>query len=155
MKADEYLLARATPEPNSGCWLWENFTDALGYGRTEMAGVPEHRAHRIAWHLTHGPVPRGLRVLHKCDVRCCVNPDHLFIGTQADNVADMVRKGRNRNNTPRGSANHYARLDEDSVWAIRQMLAHKLFTQAEIARDYGVSPMTLSRIANNQTWRHV
>jgi hypothetical protein len=149
----EYLLARSMPEPNSGCWLWTIYTDDIGYGRASLAGLRENKAHRIAWTLCRGPIPAGMKVLHRCDTRCCVNPDHLFLGTQADNVADMTRKGRGRTLPRFGSKNPMARLDEDQVWAIRAMLGAKMFSQIEVARSYGVSPATISRIANNQTWR--
>lgn len=153
---DEFFGPRAIPEPMSGCFLWDRFADRSGYGRVTAIWTGEHFAHRVSWELAYGPVPRGMKVLHRCDVPSCVNPGHLFLGTQAENVADMVAKGRARPPTPRrGSANACARLDEGYVWAIREMLRLRLFTQRAIAADYGVSPMTISRIANNQTWSHV
>jgi DNA invertase Pin-like site-specific DNA recombinase len=99
--------------------------------------------------------PRETKVCHKCDTPACVNPDHLWIGSQADNVADMVAKGRQRYTARFGSTNSMAALDEDAVWAIRHMLANGYFSQVEVAVSYGVSPMTISRIANYQTWPHV
>ena len=77
------------PEPNSGCWLWVAGRMSNGYG-----GVMGNGAHRTSWELYRGAIPEGLSVLHKCDVKICVNPDHLFLGTQADNLADM--RGKNR-----------------------------------------------------------
>lgn len=84
-----------SPEPNSGCWLWTASLDRKGYGHMVVDGrlMP---AHRLAYERYVGPIPAGLLACHKCDVRCCVNPDHLFIGTHADNMQDMVRKGRGR-----------------------------------------------------------
>lgn len=91
----EYLLARSAPEPNTGCWLWMGATTAAGYGRLETLGK-KAQAHRTAYALFVGPIPNGLLVCHKCDVRSCINPDHLFLGSAADNTRDMIRKGRDK-----------------------------------------------------------
>lgn len=83
------------PCPTTGCWLWTGTLQSKGYGllsTTRRAGPL--LAHRIAWLLLRGPIPPGGQVLHSCDVPCCVNPGHLFIGSASDNTADMVRKGR-------------------------------------------------------------
>jgi hypothetical protein len=79
------------------CWLWQAAT-IRGYGQIGSGGHPKRPlyAHRVAWELTHGAIPDDLNVLHRCDVPLCVNPAHLFLGTQHDNLADMVAKGRDR-----------------------------------------------------------
>jgi hypothetical protein len=151
---DERFEEKFTPEPNSGCWLWTASADNGGYGTIAAYGKVQ-KAHRVSWIMNKGKIPAGLNVLHRCDNPACVNPDHLFLGTQAENVADMVTKGRQRTVPRFGTDNPQAALDEETVWAIRAMLKMKLFSQIEVSRSYGVSPMTISRIANNQSWTHV
>lgn len=96
---------RVMPEPNTGCHLWMGPLCRLGYGRIRPQGVGPNPSpvlvHRVAWERVHGPIPSGVVVCHRCDVPSCVNPDHLFLGSQKDNLRDMFAKGRAR---PRGVA---------------------------------------------------
>jgi hypothetical protein len=78
------------PEPNSGCWLFDGATTGGGYGRHSKRKY----AHRIAYEKWVGPIPDGMLVCHKCDVKLCCNPDHLFLGTDEDNIMDCIKKGR-------------------------------------------------------------
>ena len=82
-----------TPEPNTGCWLWTAGTCRFGYGRFHYV-KRDIESHRMSWHFYRGPIPDGLCVLHKCDTPACVNPDHLFLGTRADNNIDCTNKKR-------------------------------------------------------------
>lgn len=134
----------------SDCWYWVGSTDALGYGR--FTHPQENKAHRAALRLFKGDIPDGLRVMHQCDTRCCVNPDHLHIGTQADNVADMVRKGRHRTKPLCGEKNPMARLTLAQVEEIRTRVAAGE-TQRAMCSIFGASPMTISRIVRMETWK--
>ena len=101
--------SKIVPIPESGCWMWTGGANDKGYGlyRTRTKTNLPRTVHRLAWIFHKGEIPHGLYVCHKCDVRCCVNPNHLFLGTQRDNLRDMVRKGRGRKPGPRVKRNDY------------------------------------------------
>jgi len=135
---------------SSDCWFWYGSTDALGYGRMKAEG--ESKAHRVSWVLHNGPIPQGMHVLHKCDVRNCVNPNHLTLGTHADNMRDMSEKGRVVNADIRGEKNPMAKANNFIVSKIRELaaLGEK---QARLAKEFGLSPMAVSRIVRMETWK--
>lgn len=124
------------PEPNSGCWLWIGCTNG-DYGQL-WNGVRMDYAHRISYKYRYGEIPYGMQVLHKCDTPNCVNHDHLFLGTQADNMADMMAKDRGRN----GKAN----LSFDDIIKIKQLLKDGKLKQIEIAAKYSVHKSTINHI---------
>lgn len=104
MPFDETLLQdriwqNCIPVPFSGCWIWLGSVGAGRYGRIMVRGKRK-QAHRVAYEAFKGLIPKGLCACHRCDVSLCVNPDHLFLGTQADNVRDCLAKGRHRNHAP-------------------------------------------------------
>lgn len=137
------------PEPNSGCWLWTGAIQNKGYGHIGNKTRGEHLlAHRVSWMLYHGPIPDGLCVLHKCDVTYCVSPDHLFLGTQADNLADMRAKKRH----PFGEKNGMAKLTKPEVMAIRRVYRAGGVTQYKLADQYGVTQSAISNIVRYRRW---
>lgn len=136
------------PEPNSGCWLWLGNLDEKGYGRITISRTYKmHKAHRVSWMLYRYP-PTGL-ILHRCDLPCCVNPDHLYEGTHKQNAED--RKNRNRNRDQRGEKGPRAKLTAADVIAIRLDIRE----QKEIATQYGIAQPTVSDIKNRKSWGHI
>jgi hypothetical protein len=141
-----------------GCWLWTAKCDHFGYGRIIAPNakgdyVPQ-LAHRVAYEFVNGPIPNGLQVLHNCpggDVPACVNPAHMFLGTQLDNMLDCSAKGR----TTRGERSGTAKLTEEHVAEIRRRFEAGGTTYSRLAREYGVSIGTISGIINRRSWTHI
>jgi hypothetical protein len=136
------------------CWEWQGAKDPSGYGRVKV-GDGTKLAHRVAWELTSGPVPDDLFVLHHCDNPSCCRPDHLFLGTNQDNMTDMVAKGRYkaRHNLPNGERQHLAKLTEEQVRLMRSL--HPGRTATSLAHEFGVSVATACKVIRHETWRHV
>lgn len=147
------LKAGSEENPETGCVEWKRGTHD-GYGMIWANGRPQ-RTHRAAWAAANGPIPDGLHVLHKCDNRRCVNVEHLFLGTNADNVADKVAKHRQYFPPDMKGENHpHSKLTDDKVREIRR-LASQGHSNRYIARMFEVSIMTISFIRNFKTWTHV
>lgn len=136
-------------EKPGSCWVWIAGKGIGGYGRIRI-GTKTHYTHRVSFELHCGPIPKGLHVLHRCDNASCVNPDHLFLGTHAENMADRDAKGRQARQT--GSTNALAKLNEADVLKIR---AAKGRLQRELAAEYGVSRGHISFIRTGQKWKHL
>jgi len=145
----KFLLDRAIPEPNSGCWLWTECTTKTGYGSVGFSGRAQ-LAHRLAYKWAHGAIARGSVVRHICDVRCCVNPEHLTLGSQAENVADCVARGRQA----KGTDIPHAKMDPDKVRVFRALIASGVGIR-EAGRRFGISSGTACQIAAGRRWKHV
>ncbi len=130
------------------CWLWQGAKSGNGYGSIKHNGKMIS-THRFAYEMANGPIPDGLCVLHRCDVRACIRPDHLFLGTNLDNSRDMFAKGRAK--PPKGDAHPTAKLTEAQV---RSIIADDRM-QRQIADDLGVSKATVCLIKQGKTWRHI
>jgi hypothetical protein len=136
-------------DPVTGCWVWMDWVNDKGYGMLNLPGERKVRAHRFSWELNHGPIPDGMKVLHKCDNPPCVNETHLFLGTAQDNARDMVLKGRQWAK-PGVSP---VKLTWAKVTQIRIMYARGKHSAEKIAWIYGVDPQTIGRILKGQHWQ--
>lgn len=135
----------------NGCWLWTGAVDSRGYGHLAWHGK-NARAHRVAFELQHGQIPKGVGyhgtvVMHVCDNKLCCNPAHLVLGTHADNMADMKAKGR-RKTINAGAKNGRAKLTSEQVQAIRADKRGK----RTIAPEYGISPAQVQRVRLGKQW---
>lgn len=138
-------------DKSGDCWLWTGNKTKDGYGRIRVNGK-QTRAHRAVWLLTHGSLPPvGTLMCHKCDVRACVRPDHLFVGTYKDNSQDAISKGR----ALIGVANPRAKLSEQDVIDIRRRADPKLRNLSKIAREYAVTNALIGKILRREIWPHV
>jgi len=145
-----------SPEPD-GCWVWTAAFFRDGYGRFTIDQIRRSvRAPRVAWELTNGPIPDGVFVCHRCDNPPCVRPDHLFLGTAADNNADRSAKGRNGTMptiAPGNRPSYRTKLTAEQVVEIRQRAAST--TATALAREFGVSIASICRILRGESWRHL
>lgn len=140
----------ANVQKGDGCWEWQGCTEKDGYGVFFMWGR-QWRAHRLAYILTHGHVLPNVSVLHECDNRRCVRPDHLFLGTNTDNMADRYNKGRS------ASGEHHGRaiLTESIVLTCRDRFYAGNETARALAREYGVGESTMLDAIHGKSWRHI
>ena len=123
------------------CWIWMGYKYSNGYGQVTIKGV-KGLTHRLYWMFENGPIPTGMYICHKCDNPSCVNPDHLFLGTQLDNVRDMIKKGRQNFGHPCGEENHFSKLTEDQVMLIRTSKLRPI----QLAKKYAISPTNICDI---------
>jgi hypothetical protein len=153
----------------TGCWEWQGYKTKFGHGQFQTLAKVDY-AHRYSWQLVYGEIPKGLFVLHRCDNGCCVNPAHLYIGTQTDNIRDMVNRGRTRydknratgirngkythpEKTPRGEKHGMAKLTQMQVDEIRNKYKYRIYPQSKLAKEYHVSEDLIYKIINRKLWK--
>lgn len=152
---EPFLLARflsfASRADSDGCWVWHGPENSNGYGRFTL-GRDHILAHRYSYSLFFGEPPAGLAVCHRCDNRKCVNPEHLWLGTQRDNLIDAAKKGRMFRPDTRAHRNGNTKLTWEKVHAIRDM--HRRGVRMyHLAQLFAVSPSTISDVVKHQTWK--
>lgn len=145
-----YTDVEMESDHDDACWTWRGYCERNGYGRVTIARQ-KYLTHRLAWELAYGPIPEATDVLHRCDQPACCRPDHLFLGSQQENVRDMVRKERH----PRGQRHGRARLTEEQVLEIIEAYHQGGVTQVELGRLYQVHHSLVSRIVRGQRWAHL
>jgi len=149
----EKFMDKVMPEPNTGCWLGLWKINHGGYCQSKKRtndGILIRGAHRISYYMHFGAFDYSLSVCHKCDVPCCVNPDHLFLGTMSENILDMHRKGRN----VRGSKCHTSKLSNEDVLNIVELkkLGHKI---VDLSNKYNVDRVSIGDILQGKFWSHL
>jgi hypothetical protein len=161
MFTDEQItrfLSKIEKVTESGCWIWTGTVDKNGYGHV-LINYKTLKAHRLSWLIHNGEIPAGQLVCHRCDVPGCVNPHHLFVGTQSDNMQDMHRKKRHtmrdkrwvQRMDVRGAKNPNAKFTEDDVRYIRSSTEKA----TDLARKYGVHRNRIYEILKRQTWKEI
>jgi len=136
---------------DDSCWTWTGYCKSDGYGVIGIRGKTTECTHRVAYTLCVGTIPDGMQILHQCDNPPCCNPAHLFLGTQADNIADMVNKGRTVHT--KGESHPLAKLTVSQVEEIRTQFTGARGEKVAFARKFNVSPCTIRDILNGSHWK--
>lgn len=152
----ERFWAKVNKGSEQNCWFWTASRDPKGYGQIKDTRLDKTlKAHRVSWQLHYGPIPDGMCICHYCDKPTCVNPAHLFVGTNQENTADRDRKGRQSNGNRKGELNGTNKLTNASVKAIRARYAQGGITQQALAREYNVHQPLISMVVNHKRWGHL
>lgn len=159
MAVEDRFWAKVAKDPTS-CWMWhERSNNGVGYGIFNAGRGRRVYAHRYSWELFHGmPVPAGKVIRHNCDTPGCVRPDHLIIGTQRDNVYDMLSRGRHGRGGPGykvGVDNPSSKLLDEDVRAIRACYATGRWGYRSLGRMFLITPIAVKKIVMRITWKHV
>ena len=145
---------RYSVNSSTGCFEWTGGRNEKGYGLLVIEGKQRY-AHRVVYATVFGELPGGMCVCHKCDNPCCVNPEHLFLGTPADNTADMMRKGRQAFRQLRGERHWKARLRAEDVSEIRRLYAEGGVLQRDLASRFNVPQTQISAVIRRKAWAHI
>ena len=147
-------MSKVVLPSNTNCWLWSGAHTGKDRISWFSIGGTNIKASWASYLIHYGPIPNGMEVCHKCDIPECVNPGHLFLGTHIENMADMARKGRNPGNGGMVGERHgSAKLSNAQVAAIREALQQGV-RDADLARQYGVTPALINNIKHNRARRH-
>lgn len=133
-------------EKTNSCWIWKEGIDLSGYGRFHLTRTHSIAAHRFSWLIFKGSIPEGMLVCHTCDTPFCVNPEHLFLGTDKDNSDDKLTKNRQ---------GLLCKLTSKQVLEIRCKYIPRIYSQSKLAREYNVNQTTIHNIVHNHSWKHV
>lgn len=147
--------------PETGCHEWTAYKGRWGYGRFRVGGTCK-LAHRVAWEMENEPIPEGMLICHHCDNPCCVNPEHLFVGTNQDNATDKMTKGRG--NQPKGESSGMSKITREQALVVHRRLRAverypsgrvKMGELQRIAKETGLTRQTVSHISQGHTWKHL
>jgi len=144
----ESILDKIVTTLPSLCWEWTGYKDKNGYGQIGINNKIYY-THRIVYELINGSIPSNLSILHHCDNPSCCNPNHLFLGTRADNIKDMVSKGRQSKGENRPNSKHIY----SQIVKIRQLYSTGKYTQKQLGEKFNLNQSNISRIITNQKWK--
>lgn len=151
LSEEKRFMALADVKSVKECWNWKSSRRSDGYGQWRRSTGQIELAHRASWRLFRTEIPKGAFILHRCDNPSCVNPSHLFLGSQADNMVDMWNKGRARPGMSRGEAHGMSKL---TAAAVRKIRASQQ-SGVDLAAKYGVSPSTISDVRKRRIWKQI
>ena len=145
---------------SSRCWEWTGTKTEFGYGHFNLwrnGKTINLKSHRVSWFLSFGAIPQGKFICHKCDNPACVNPNHLFVGTHKENMADMAKKGRNRSAIPRvhGAKHPLHKLTAEQVREIKQRYSSGGISQGQLASEYGVTRARIQLVVSGKGWKYL
>lgn len=153
-KAKEKLLERSEKDAETECLEWQGATDSCGYGHIIVNGK-QLLTHRLSYRVHKQEIVDGMQINHKCHNECCINPDHLYMGTQKENVNDAVQAGNYVSNFGVGEDHIYSELCEQDVIEMREKYETGDYTHKELAEEYGVNINTAGEAIRGDTWAHV
>lgn len=148
---EQRFWASVKADDLNSCWIWIGGKNESGYGRINFKNREVKLAHRVAFELCFGPIPEGKKVCHRCDNPPCCNPFHLFIGTQADNMADCLKKNR----FAKGESRPDSKLTNEQVRYIRENYSFRKVTHKMLGKLFGVSSGCVLKVIKNRTWSHI